>query len=300
MSDIRWDILRPVDVGERFQQGFQLAQRNALLQQEQAYQQQERARTGQLRNALTSAVTPDGNVDYAAARRAYIGAGDIPGALAIDTARSQTQQRLTEAQEQQLVIGAQLLDGVTDEAGFQAARQTYARMGLDLAGIPERFDQTYVQGVIRAGRALQGRSGQQQPTSFQRDDAYIRETYGDDAGDQFVQRRIAPPPLTTRNADGTITIIPQASPVQIRRRGDRPQQPVTRTPEQLREDAAEAIRNGADPAAVNARLQQMLGGGEQPADTRPANDPAPAFHPAPAGVTFRGVEFGHPLRPGGR
>ncbi len=156
----------------------------------------------------------------------------------------------------------------------------------------------YVSMGQRAMQILQPRQQAQQPTTLQRNDQYIRDTYGEEAGDAYVGRQIAPPPLTQHNSDGTITIIPQAAPPLRRNRPQQSQQPVTMSPDQLRAAAAEAIANGADPVQVNARLEQMLGGSAT--DTRPANDPAPAFHAAPTGPTFRGVEFGHPLNPGGR
>lgn len=244
--------------------------------------------------------------DYTGAANTALQGGDYE--LAGQVRQLSAQQRQQALQEASLLEGeATGLAAITDPAARQAAwvarRPQIEALGffgpheLDSVDLSDAGLQGYIQHGRTARQLLQPRGQQQQPTTLQRNDQYIRDTYGDAAGDAYVGRQVAPPPIVQHNADGTITITPQAAPI-LRRRDAQPaqQQPVTRTPDQLRADAEEAIRKGADPAAVNARLQQMLGGS---ADARPQSDPAPAFHPDPNLPTFRGVQFGNPLRPGG-
>ena len=261
---VDWSMGQPrINVGEQFQQGYQ----NALLMREHS---QDRAVQMQQREAQ------------------------------MQQQRQQQQFQLTDRHRQDIRLGAgiarqyeQRSGRPMDEAGWQIVRQTAQQAGADLTGVPEHFDPQYYQGLIAAGQQLEQQAQRvQQPTTFQRDDEYIRSRYGNAAGDQYVQRHIAPPPITQHNADGTITIIQQAAPPlnQGGPQSQQPAQPVTMTPDQLRAQAEEAIRNGADPAAVQARLQQMLSGGNPTpsVDQRPPNDPAPAFHPAPGGAGPQG------------
>lgn len=246
MTQIDWNILRPVDVGERFQQGYQGAQRNALMQREQAYQNENRA--------------------------------------------AQTEQRRMATQERQIIIGAQLLDGVTDDAGFQSARQTYARLGFDLAGIPEQFDPNYVQSVVRAGRALQSRGRQTEATPFQRDLQAAGIMPGTPQFRQMLENRYAPPPIPVRNDDGTTTLYPRPAA---------PAQPTFQDGQRETINGIPYIRQGGQWVPETGQAAPVAT--PSAVDMRPVDDPAPAFHPAPqatpAGPTFRGVEFGNPLAP---
>jgi hypothetical protein len=86
---------------------------------------------------------------------------------------------------------------------------------------------------------------------------------GDGAAPAIIQRatatrKISPQDLATLktslgpNGDAALAGWMQQNGVQVEQ--------AAVNPDQLRAEAAEAIRRGADPAAVNARLQQMLGG----------------------------------------
>lgn len=205
---------------------------------------------------------------------------DPAAAMQYRSQQAARQQQLTEQQREHIRVGARIIRQINpqDQAGWDRALGAARQLGVDLNGVPAAFDPGYRDQLLAAGQAMEAQQ-QSQPTSFQRDDQYIRQRYGDEAGDQYVQRHIAPPPITRQNADGTITVIPQAALPLRRQQDTQAPQPATFTPEQLRAAAADAIRNGADPAAVEAELQRMLSG-------RPVQSQgeAPAFRPAPGGA----------------
>lgn len=255
-----------------------------------AIQDRQQRRTDQLRTDLAGAYDPaTGNIDATRARQAYVTAGDVPGAMEFDQHMTQQHGQLWTQNRDRIIAAVPFLEGVTDEATYQQALQTAHANGLDIQGAPPQFDPQWVQGIRTIGTRLREQArAPQAPTTMQRNADFIESRYGPTAADAYVSRQAAPPPILQHNADGTITITPQAGAMLRRQDGQLPAQPppVTRTPEQLRADAAEAIRQGADPAAVQAELARMLGG-STPAnsvDARPPNDPAPAFHPQPGGA----------------
>lgn len=157
MTQIDWNLLQPVDVGGRFQQGYQ----NALLQrehqQELAVQQEERQRASQLRNALSGSLNPQtGAIDYDAARRAYIGAGDIQGAIGVDTARQAQTQRQRGVHDDNIIRGSRVVQQMnpTDDASWQRTLAAAHDAGVDITDVPQHFDPNYVQQLHAAARAL--------------------------------------------------------------------------------------------------------------------------------------------------
>lgn len=234
--------------------------------------------------------------DYSGAATTALAGGDLDFATQIRQMNSQHQaQALQEAQILGGVSGrlAAIADPAARQAQWAAIRPQIEQLGifapheLDGVDLSDAGLQGYSSFANSITNALHPRT--QNPTSFQQDDEYIRSRYGEEAGDQYVQRHIAPPPITQHNADGTITIIPQAAaPL---RRGQAQQQPATMTPDQLRAAAAEAIRQGADPAQVEAELRRMLGGNNPASDTRPQGMEAPAFFPN------QNMPSGNPLDP---
>lgn len=156
MVSPNWSILQPVDVGERFQQGLQLGQRNALLQEERAYQQEGRQRERTMRNALTGAIDPaTGNIDYGVARRAFIGAGDVQGAIGVDTAR-RSQEAAARAQlVDRVVRGARIVRRInpTDDASWQQVLAAAQRAGTDITDVPRTFDPAYRDQLLAAADA---------------------------------------------------------------------------------------------------------------------------------------------------
>ncbi|MES2295273.1 MAG: hypothetical protein V4527_18395 [Pseudomonadota bacterium] len=201
----------------------------------------------------------------------------------------QTQATQVTAQHQQMIrLGAGIARRInpTDDTSWQAVRQAYAQAGGDLTDVPEHFDPHYYQGLLAAGQTLDEQARRQAapqgPTTLQRNDEYIRSQYGDPAGDQYVSRQVAPPPITQHNADGTITIIPQAGA------------PVHRRSQQQ----GGAFQDG-DTEVIGGVTYVRQGGhwvpqpvAPQAADARPATDPAPAFHPDP-----NSIPSGNPLDP---
>ena len=183
--------------------------------------------------------------------------------------RQQQQFQLTDRHRQDIRLGAgiarqyeQRSGRPMDEAGWQAVRAAAQQAGADLTGVPEHFDPQYYQGLLAAGAQIEAQAQRQQaPTTLQRNDEYIRSQYGDTAGDQYVSRQVAPPPITQHNADGTITIIPQAG-APVHRRG---------------QQQGGAFQDG-DTEVINGVTYVRQGG-----HWVPASNEAPAFRPAPGG-----------------
>jgi hypothetical protein len=262
---VLWGIgAQQADIGGQFREGFERgrAQRrqNALLDAQRQLAMDPNSQQGF--NAL-AAIAPD-------------------QAMAYRQQQAGLQTQITERQRENIRVGARIVRQLNpqDQAGWDRALAAAQQLGVSLDGVPPTFDPAYRDQLLAAGQAMETPQ-QTEPTSFQRDDQYIRQRYGEQAGDMYVQRHIAPPPITRQNADGTITVIPQAAPPLRPQQQAQPQQPVTYTPEQLRAAAEEAIRNGADRSAVEAELQRMLGSGAPGAN--PSNE-APAFRPAPGGA----------------
>jgi hypothetical protein len=148
MTDIQWNLLQPVDVGGRVQQGYQNALMQREHQQELAVQQEERQRATGLRNALSGSLNPQtGAIDFDAARRAYIGAGDFQGANRDDTARrtQATQQRTLH--DENIVRGSRVVQQMnpTDDASWQHTLVAARDAGVDITDVPTHFDPHYVQ-----------------------------------------------------------------------------------------------------------------------------------------------------------
>lgn len=114
---------------------------------------------------------------------------------------------------------------------------------------------TNIRGQIAIGTPLKD---YQHPPAMQQNYEFLN---GIDPklGTDYLHRQTDEPPLIAPNGDGTFTIIPRTS-------GSGARQPPAARPDEatLRQQAADAIAKGADPAAVNARLEQMLRGGAGP------------------------------------
>lgn len=235
--------------------------------------------------------------DYEGAANTALGGGEID--LAGQLGRLGTQHRAQALQEAQILAGGatdlrRIPDMAQRQAAWLARRPQIEQLGIFAPHELDKVDLSNegLDGYIRLGTSAMNALHPQRPqapTTMERNRDLIERDYGPAAADQYMSRNVAPPPIAQHNSDGTITITQQPG-VPIHRRTGEAAAPssVTLTPDQLRQQAAAAIAAGADPGAVNARLQQMLGG-SQP-DQRPVNDPAPAFHPAP-------VPMGNPLDP---
>lgn len=233
--------------------------------------------------------------DFEGAASTALGGGEFD--LAGHLRQLSTQHQQQALQEAQILAGGatdlrRIPDMAQRQAAWLARRPQIEHLGIFAPHELDKVDLSNegLDGYIRLGTSAMNALHPQRPqapTNMQRNADFISERYGPEASDQYMTRQTAPPPITQHNADGTITIIPQATAPLHRRDA---QQPVTLTPDQLRQQAAEAIAAGRDPAAVNARLQQMLGG-SQPQQT------APAFGGgAPLTVEDRHNQY--PVRPG--
>jgi hypothetical protein len=154
--NIDWGIMRPVDIGARFQEGYDRQQQNALRQREVAFRDEERERSTELRNALTGAINPQtGAIDYGVARRAYIGAGDLQGAIGVDTASAAAASRQRELAQQNIVRGARIVRQMnpTDDASWQRTLAAARQAGVDLTDVPTTFDPNYMQMLLAAAAA---------------------------------------------------------------------------------------------------------------------------------------------------
>jgi hypothetical protein len=259
---------------------------NALVQG--AGQIRQRQETSRDRSAITNYLSNPSD------QAAFTGLAERNPTMAFALRDDQVQRvRALRADQQGMLRQAgELLRDVRDDQSYQRALAAAGTAQIDIAGAPPNYDPDFVGQIRAAARAL-APAQTREPTSFQQDLAAAGIQPGTPEFRSMLENRYAPPPFAVRNDDGTTTFYPRPPSTTGQPPPTTPSAPLS--PEQLRAAAEEAIRRGADPAQVEAELRRVLG-----EDTRPANDPAPAFHPAPAGPTFRGVEFGHPLRPGGR
>jgi hypothetical protein len=203
-------------------------QQQAMQQQRFAVQQEELQRQQQLRAGLQGAYDPTtGQLDRVAARTAYAGAGDVEGAMAVDKQAAAARAAQYKEAVEKVGLTAQLLGGVRDEASFQQARQVAMQNGLDVSGIPQRYDPAWVQ-----------QTRTQAMTMAQQLEAEAPKYQVVPEGGTLVNTR-DPQAL---NAVGMS------------------QQPAGQGGGNLESMAAAAIAAGADPAAVRARIQQLQGG----------------------------------------
>jgi hypothetical protein len=112
----------------------------------QQYQRQE-----QLRSGLAGAYNPEtGAIDAAKVRQAYVGAGDVGGAMQFD--QQQRAEKLAQIDILHKVndYGLQLLGGVTDQASYDQAtaqaKAMYEQYGVPFPQLPV----AYSPGVVRA------------------------------------------------------------------------------------------------------------------------------------------------------
>lgn len=139
-------------------------QQQAMQQQRFEQQQAEIERQRRLREGLQGAYDPaTGQLDRVAARTAYAGAGDVEGAMGVDRQASAAQAAQFKAAQDKLGLTAQLLGGVRDEATYQQARQVAMQNGLDVTGIPPRYDPQWVQSTRTQAMTLAQQMEQEAP-----------------------------------------------------------------------------------------------------------------------------------------
>lgn len=212
------------------------------LGQQMSQQKREAERKEQLREELTQAYDPNtGQVDPARARQAYVGAGDIEGAMGFDQAYAGIQEKVSARDQERIRLGSRLLANVTDEASYQAARRAADSAGIELGDEPESYDPQWVEGVKQIGSVLE-QVNAKQGEGFTLNPGAIR--YGPNG--QVLAKSPYDPIV---ESGGVIYSRPPSGPAQ-------PPQGA----QSMEQMAEAAIAAGADPAAVRARLQQMQGG----------------------------------------
>lgn len=204
-------------------------QQQAMQQQRFEQQQAEIERQRRLREGLQGAYDPTtGRLDRVAARTAYAGAGDVEGAMAVDRQATAAQAAQFKDAVEKVGLTAQLLGGVRDEASYQQARQVAMQNGLDVSGIPPRYDPAWVQ-TTRTQALTMAQQLEQEAPKYQ----VVPE------GGVLVNTR---DPNALQAVAGGRTAQPQGG-------------------QDYAAMAQAAIAAGADPAQVRARLQQLQGGG---------------------------------------
>ena len=143
-------------------------------------------------------------------------------AFAMQGRQAQQRQMTGQAEEQELenrrnniIMGASFLEGVTDEAGFQAARQRAASAGIRLEGVPETYDPNFVNQVRQTAQSLiaahQRRSPQGQPPSIQREVEYLRSIGRNDLAEQRLQNfGEGAPVVFDVTGDGAPDLVPRS------------------------------------------------------------------------------------------
>ncbi len=240
MTSIDWSLLGPpVDIAGSFQAGFQngrqlkmqrqadnalatLAQnpddthainalaiydapRAAALEHSSALRR-ETAKRSTLQQGLTGAYDPaTGHVDPVRARQAYLGAGDIEGAMQFDQSRATAEQARVKQAHQQIPAISRLLEGVSDQPTYERALHEAQGLGIDLTGVPPAFDPHYVDGLKRQVSAL---SAGDKPSAMQQNYEYLK-TIDPKAANGYITRQGEGPPMIASNGDGTFTVVPR-------------------------------------------------------------------------------------------
>lgn len=127
-----------------------------------------------LNNAYAGALNPDGTVDQTRLTQGLVAAGQgsaIPGAQRALTDSNTSQLNLRTAEREKLNRDVQLvasgLNGVTDEATYQAAKTRLSGLGVPIDGAPERFDPTWVRNTQAQALTAAQFMGQQQQNQQQ-------------------------------------------------------------------------------------------------------------------------------------
>lgn len=180
---VNWGLIQTPDIGAAFQQGMETGRKNriqrtqdnalsvlsqspndpasfnalmgvnpelALSLRQSQRAEQDYQRSEQTRNALLGAYDPaTGRIDPAKARGAYLGAGDIEGAMKFDQEQMDRQVAQLETYQKVNEFGLQLLGGVTDQASYDAAKlqaqQLYAQNGIPFPDLPQEYNPATIQ-----------------------------------------------------------------------------------------------------------------------------------------------------------
>lgn len=159
--------------------------------------QKEYDREDKVREGLTAAYDPvTGRLDTGKARAAYLGAGDIGGAMEIDKNEATRRKAQLEGAWSEMEATARLLGGVKDAQSFAQARAQAQAMGLDMRNVPAEYDPAWVQRTQAQALDLKDRiSMELDRERFEETRRHNRATEGTAAGAlglaQQRERRIA-------------------------------------------------------------------------------------------------------------
>lgn len=155
-------------------QGIQLGQERGQIARRNQLTDLALAEKQGLNSAYASALNPDGTVDQARLTQGLVDAGQgsaIPGAQRALTDSNASQLNLRTAEREKLNRDVQLvasgLNGVTDEATYQAAKTRLSGLGVPIDGAPERFDATWVRNTQAQALTAAQFMGQQQQNQQQ-------------------------------------------------------------------------------------------------------------------------------------
>jgi len=104
--------------------------------------------------ALQGAVGADGQIDYGKVRGAMIGAGDVEGAMSIDTNQANQQKAQLELRQKQTDRGIALIGGVFDQASLDQVRAQAEAEGLPSANIPTVFEPNQMRKIFLHGLSV--------------------------------------------------------------------------------------------------------------------------------------------------
>lgn len=187
---------------QAFGAGRQMAQQDRA----QTRTERDQQRQDTERNDLSKSYDPaTGQIDPVRARQAYVGAGDIGGALAFDQHMEQIHGAQFTQNRDRLIAGASFLSGVHDEAGYQSAIAQAHASGIDLANVPPHYDPEWVRNVVTIGTHLQAAQHYQGPTAFMQDAASAGIMPGTSAYRDLAIQHLATPRIMM--VDGVPTLV---------------------------------------------------------------------------------------------
>jgi hypothetical protein len=243
-------------------QAFGLGQQVSAQRRQLQEQEREADRARQLREGLVSAYDINtGRLDTQRARQAYVGAGDVQGAMQIDQQQATAQRQALEANRENVGFVARLAAGARDQASWDQVRSTLGRYGLDTSALPEQFDPA-IPAQLQQEAAAFAKEPEQTPFMREAAAAGIRP-----GTPEFVNA------FRNKNDPLRMVAVAAGGEVQPYRSSDfsgappavgapPAQAPSTQpTPAEINAQADAAIAAGKDPALVNARRQQLLGQG---------------------------------------
>lgn len=225
---INWSLLGPAlaaDPGAAFQTGFEKGATRAALgtlgtdptnekalgalamfDPETAASYRERGRQEQFRKGALAAYDPvTGDVDPAAMRQAYVGAGDVGGAMQFDAQQAETAAARRKAQLEQVQTVARLLDDATDDASYQRSLATAQQIGLDVSTAPKQFDPAWIDQQKQIVSAL---GDEEKLTSFQREAISAGYELGSPEYRQLFLEKMAQPRFMTGPNGQPIVVTP--------------------------------------------------------------------------------------------